>query len=169
MPLTESRLKKILIFGNSGSGKTTLAKQMADEHQLAHLDLDTIAWQATTPPQRESLAKSKALIDSYCDIHKAWVIEGCYADLLNLACHRANQLIFMDVSIAQCVKNAKNRPWEAHKYASKEAQDKNLDMLIAWIEGYETRDDGFSRRAHQSLYDHFGGTKTLISTQRELS
>jgi adenylate kinase family enzyme len=33
---------KLLIFGNSGSGKSTLAQRMSRDHDLAHLDLDSI-------------------------------------------------------------------------------------------------------------------------------
>jgi len=66
-------LKRILIFGNSGSAKTTLAQRLCKQYQLAHLDLDTIAWQAAVsankPPQRNALSKSKILIDSFCDTH----------------------------------------------------------------------------------------------------
>jgi adenylate kinase family enzyme len=34
---------KFAILGNSGSGKSTLAARLAQEHGLAHLDLDTVA------------------------------------------------------------------------------------------------------------------------------
>ncbi len=162
-------MKKVLIFGNSGSGKTTFAKHMASEYRLAHLDLDTIAWQPTSPPLRQPISKSHGRINSFCGDHHAWVIEGCYADLLELASRHANELIFMDISIEQCIDDARSRPWEAHKYSSKEVQDQNLDMLITWIENYETRDDEFSRQAHQSLYRRFDGEKRKISNNLELS
>jgi len=164
-------LKRILIFGNSGSGKTTLAQRLCKEYQLAHLDLDTIAWQAAVsenkPPQRNALSKSKILIDSFCDTHSSWVIEGCYADLLNLVCDSANELIYMNLPIQLCVENAKNRKWEPHKYESKKAQDQNLEMLIEWIEHYDTREDTFSKVAHQSIYDGFDGEKRRIVSNRE--
>lgn len=164
-------MKKILIFGNSGSGKSTLAQKLVDEYKLAHLDLDTIAWQAaasaaTSPPQRQLLSKSKASIDSFCNTHNEWVIEGCYSDLLELISDRANEAIFMDLSVDQCVENAKSRAWEPHKYSSKEAQGQNLKMLIDWIKDYEKRDDTFSKLAHQTFYEQFDGAKTLISTNQ---
>ncbi len=37
---------KVLVFGNSGSGKSTYAKALSKRHGLAHLDLDTIVWEA---------------------------------------------------------------------------------------------------------------------------
>ena len=45
-------MKKIMSFGNSGSGKSTLAKEYADKFGLAHLDLDSLAWKNTSPPEK---------------------------------------------------------------------------------------------------------------------
>ena len=59
-------MAKILIFGNSGSGKSTLARHLCKTQGLAHLDLDTLAWKPTSPPERkpidESLEEIKAFI-----------------------------------------------------------------------------------------------------------
>jgi adenylate kinase family enzyme len=157
-------LKKILIFGNSGSGKTTLAKKLAERQGLSHFDLDSIAWLATKSPQRRPLDESLASINSFCNINQSWVIEGCYADLIEPLCDQATQIIFMDLSTEECVSNAKNRPWEPHKYASKQQQDENIAMLIDWIHGYETRQDTFSKQAHRALYDQFYGLKKIIKS-----
>lgn len=154
-------LQKILIFGNSGSGKTTLAKRLAEQHGLAHFDLDTIAWLATQPAQRRPFKESIKAINSFCDRNHCWVIEGCYADLIEPVCARSNQMVLMNLSIEQCISNAKNRPWEPHKYSSKQQQDQNLPMLIDWIAGYETRQDTFSKQAHMDLYQKFKGLKSI--------
>ena len=88
------------------------------------------------------------------------VIEGCYSDLLELLLTEASEVVFMNLPIEQCVENAKNRPWEPHKYTTKAAQDENLGMLIDWIKAYHNRDDVFSLAAHQSVYSAFTGKKT---------
>lgn len=155
--------QKIIIFGNSGSGKSTLAKKLSIEHQLAHLDLDTLAWLPTKPPQRQSIEASVAAINAFINAHKAWVIEGCYADLLQHAAAFANQAIFMNLSVESCQNNAQNRPWEPHKYASKADQDANLPMLIDWIAAYETRQDEFSYQAHEALYNAFSKNKKEVT------
>ena len=152
-------MTKILIFGNSSSGKSTLAKKMSAEQGLSHLDLDEIAWNEETPPCRKPLSESKTFIDGFIMRHPSWVIEGCYSDLLKLVLEHADQVIFMDLPISSCIDNARRRPWEPHKYASKQEQDENLDMLIEWIRNYETRDDVFSRGAHEYLFDQFSGDK----------
>ena len=156
-------MSKILIFGNSGSGKSTLAKKISAESNAAHLDLDTIAWQATSPPMRSSIVESKEKIDRFCTMNKNWVVEGCYADLLEVVIARADKIIFLNLSVNECISNAKNRPWEPHKYESAEAQNANLAMLIDWISQYPEREDTFSQKAHVSLYNAFLGEKELRS------
>ncbi len=51
-------LNNILIFGNSASGKSSLAKNLCETYALAHLDLDTLAWESTLPPERKPLEVS---------------------------------------------------------------------------------------------------------------
>ena len=151
----------MLIFGNSGSGKSTLAKKLATQYQLAHLDLDTVAWQETSPIARMPIEESRRLLDCFTKENDEWVIEGCYADLLALLTPQANEMVYLNLPVEACVSNAKTRPWEPHKYNSKEAQDTNLPMLLDWIAQYPLRDDTFSQRAHQQLFDGFTGNKTM--------
>ncbi len=154
-------LSKIVIFGNSSSGKSTLAKQFSHAKGLAHLDLDTLAWQPTSPPKRLPVEESYARMNSFVKANSAWVIEGCYSDLLAWAMPEATEIIFTNLPIELCITNAKNRPWEPHKYPSKDAQDANLAMLIEWITQYSERDDTFSLASHQALYDDYTGKKTM--------
>ena len=77
-------MRKILIFGNSGSGKSTLATALAEAEQLAHLDLDTLAWLPGWPPERAPLEVSERKIQDFTKAYNGWVVEGCYTDLLEL-------------------------------------------------------------------------------------
>ena len=158
-------MQRIVIFGNSGAGKSTLAQQLAQSAELAHLDLDTLAWLPTTPPavpQRRPLADSARDIAHFTSHHPAWVIEGCYADLLELVLPECSELIFLNPGVEVCVANCRARPWEPHKYASKAEQDANLEMLIQWVRAYDTREDEFSLRAHRRLYKTFNGPKREV-------
>jgi adenylate kinase family enzyme len=157
-------LRKLLIFGNSASGKSTLAKQLAKSENLAHLDLDLLAWQPTNPPTRTALSESTLAIEYFMQQHNSWVIEGCYSDLLAIAEVQSSEIIFMNLPIDDCIINAKNRPWEPHKYDSKSAQDANLTMLIAWISQYELRDDTFSKSAHLEFYQHYTAAKKMLTS-----
>ncbi|MCP4325043.1 MAG: shikimate kinase [Alteromonadales bacterium] len=156
-------MRKVLIFGNSASGKSTLAKQLAQSENLAHLDLDLLAWQPTNPPTRTSLDDSRKAIEQFIQQHTSWVIEGCYTDLLTMVEAVSSEVIFMNLPVTQCIANAKNRPWEPHKYDSKEAQDANLAMLIEWISQYESREDTFSKNAHTEFYQNYSASKKMIT------
>ena len=157
-------MTRIVIFGNSGSGKSTLAKQLCEEKGLTHLDLDLIAWLPQIPAKRKPIQESAVEIEHFTLKNDKWVIEGCYSDLLQLVMSQASEIMFLNLSVDACIANARNRPWEPHKYQTKEAQDNNLEMLIDWIGEYEKRQDTFSLSAHQLLFTEFNGKKTMISS-----
>ncbi len=58
----------------------------------------------------------------------AFVIEGCYSDLLELVLPECSELLFLNPGAEQSVRNCRARPWEPHEYASKAAQDANLEL-----------------------------------------
>ncbi|MDH5219565.1 MAG: shikimate kinase, partial [Gammaproteobacteria bacterium] len=71
---------------------------------------------------------------------------------------------FLNPGVDQCIANAKNRPWEPHKYPSKAAQDENLNMLLNWIVQYTERDDVFSYQSHMRFYQDFNGKKHIYTS-----
>jgi len=152
-------MKKVLIFGNSGSGKSTLAKQLSAKVNLAHLDLDTLAWSKQKPTTRKPIIESKRDIDKFLAKNDSWIIEGCYADLLGIIINAAEKVVFLNPGENTCIDNCKKRPFEPHKYKTLEEQNKNLEMLINWIKQYSIRTDEFSLKAHRSLFDNFEGNK----------
>lgn len=134
---------------------------------LAHLDLDVLAWLPSIPPERRSMEQAYEEIQSFTECNDEWVVEGCYADLLEQLKPFATEAIFMNLPVYLCQENARNRSWEPHKYESKKAQDSNLAMLLEWIAGYVDRDDSLSYSAHRALYDSFQGKKTEIIRNEE--
>lgn len=160
-------MKKILIFGNSGSGKSTLANKLQLNYGLQHLDLDILAWEETQPPTRKVLSESISILDTFMSKYNSWVIEGCYADLLTHVSQQANEVIFLNPGNEICIERCKSREWEPHKYESKDAQDKNLDMLINWVKEYDEREDEFSLKSHNSIFSSFVGEKTEVKNNDE--
>jgi adenylate kinase family enzyme len=152
-----SDVHRIVIFGNSGSGKSTMARAVAAREGVPHLDLDQLAWDA--PGVRKPLAGSAAEIERFLAVHEAWVIEGCYGDLLELVTPAATELRFLNPGVEACVANCRARPWEPDKYPSKEAQDAMLDFLLGWVREYDTRDDEYSLARHRAVFDGFTGSK----------
>lgn len=154
--------RRVLIVGNSGSGKSTLAHALAAEHGIAHVDLDTLAWQPTQPPVRVPLEEAEVRLRAQLEDARGWVAEGCYADLLELLAGEASELVFLDLPVEVCQARARARPWEPHKYPSREAQDANLSMLLEWIAAYPGREGALGRASHLALYQAFEGDKRRV-------
>lgn len=160
-------MERTLIFGNSGSGKSTLAKALAALRQVSHLDLDTIAWRADQPGVRTAFEESLHALERFIKGSESWVIEGCYADLLREVAKHCTELIFMNPGVEVCAGNCRQRPWEPHKYESRETQDANLEMLVKWVREYERREDEFSLREHRKLFDEHEGRKVEYRSMEE--
>ena len=145
---------KVLVFGYSGSGKSTYARALAAREGLVHLDLDSrkIAVQRST----ESVI---ADLQSFMDSHPAWVIEGCYGDLVQAASAHCTLMVFLNPGVEACLANNAARPWEPHKYASLELQNTMLSQLQEWVAGYYQRKDAWSYRVHREIFDAFAGPK----------
>lgn len=158
---------RIIVFGNSGSGKSTLAKALAGDPS-AHLDLDMIAWKADQPGVRAAHEESVRELMRFIKGSDDWVIEGCYSGLLRAAAAYCTEMIFLNPGIEACVENCMARPWEPHKYSSREAQDANLEMLVGWVRAYESREDEFSLQEHRKLFDAHEGSKVEYKSKEEV-
>lgn len=160
-------MERIVIFGNSGSGKSSLAKALAARHGVEHLDLDVIAWEPERPGVRADAVESERALLRFVEASDGWVIEGCYSGLLGVAAAHCTEMIFLNPGVEACVENCGVRPWEPHKYETREAQGANLRMLIEWVREYETREDEFSLREHRRLFDAHRGPKVEYRSNAE--
>lgn len=147
------------IIGNSGSGKSTLATRLAQETGAALLDLDTVAWVPGEIAVAEDPEVARREVDAFCRAHERWVIEGCYASLVQVAERHGALLLFLDPGAAQCVANCRARPWEPHKYATQAEQDARLPFLLEWVEDYYRREGEMSHAAHRALFEAWTGPK----------
>lgn len=157
---------RIVLFGNSGSGKSTLARQLAHKHGLAHLDLDTIVWEPGQIALQRAPAAVMAALQDFIAAHPAWVIEGCYGELVQAAAVHCSELVFLNPGLDACLAHNRQRPWEPHKYASPEAQDAMLADLQAWVAGYYARDDAWSYLTHRRVLDTFTGPKRELDAHQ---
>jgi adenylate kinase family enzyme len=154
--------RRILIYGNAGSGKTTMARAMATALGVPHLDLDGITWASQEPPVRRELAATVALLEAYVAATPpapGWVIEGCYGDVIAAATKHCTELRFLNPGVEACVAHCLQRPWEPHKFPTREAQDAMLAALVPWVREYETRTDEYGLARHREVFDAFQGTK----------
>ncbi len=158
---------KVAIIGNSGSGKTTLANHLAESGSIPVLDLDLVFWQPGVAIERPP-AERIADVQRFCREHDAWIIEGCYADLIEASFASSPELIFLDPGLEVCIANCQRRPLEPHKFQSKHDQDAKLAFLLKWVEDYYERDGPMSFAAHEALFDRYPGPKRRIREQQVL-
>ena len=153
---------RIAIVGNSGSGKSTLASQLAREHGLGLLDLDTVAWEPGKIAVARDPQVALAQVRDYCSTGPRWVVEGCYAGLIRATLDEADLLLFLEPGVLACRANCHSRPWEPHKFRSPQEQDRHFDHLLDWVDGYYTRAGDASLREHQAVFDAFEGRKQKL-------
>jgi adenylate kinase family enzyme len=159
---------RVAIVGNSGSGKTTLARSLVGDEEASVLDLDTVAWEPDQIAVARPIEAARADVREFCTSHESWIIEGCYGGLIEAGLEFNPRLLVLDPGLEQCVSNCLARPWEPHKYSSKEEQDEKLSFLLSWIEEYYSRDGDMSLTAHETLFEHYAGPKQWLSKMPQM-
>lgn len=148
---------KIILLGNAGAGKSTLAKKFIGREAAARLLLDEVAFEGGI--ERRPLQASIAEAERFIAGRTSWIIEGCYADIIEPLLGHCEELIFLNPGVQACIAHCRARPWEPEKYGSREEQDKNLENLIEWVRSYETRMDEYGLPRHRALFAAFQGKK----------
>lgn len=153
---------RIAIIGNSGSGKSTLARMFASGGNTPMLDLDTIVWE----PNQVAVSRDPKIViadlERFCCGHADWVVEGCYANCIQVTLQYEPELVFLEPGRDTCISNCRNRPWEPHKYTSKAEQDSRLEFLLRWVTDYYEREGDMSLKAHKALFERYAGPKRLV-------
>jgi adenylate kinase family enzyme len=159
---------RVAILGNSGSGKSTLAKKLSGDSSLPSLlDLDTIYWEPCQVAIERKTSDREADLRRFCSDHDNWVIEGCYADLIETSFPWRPELVLLHPGCEVCVQNCRERPHEAHKYPTKEEQDRRLSFLLQWVSDYYERDGPMSLRGHLDLFERYDGAKRIVTDLNE--
>lgn len=150
---------RIAILGNSGSGKSSLARTLAALGRARTLDLDTVAWEPDRPTTARAESEARRHVHDFCSSNRSWVVEGCYANLIEPALAFEPKLILLNPGQGACLANCRARPWEPHKYASKQEQDANLEYLLSWVAEYYSRSGPMSLAGHRECFAAYEGPK----------
>ncbi|MCC5867857.1 MAG: shikimate kinase [Gammaproteobacteria bacterium] len=152
---------RVILLGNAGAGKSTLARALIARQPAGRLSLDEVAFWGGT--ERRPLADSIADVKRFIADNEHWIIEGCYADIIEAVLEECDELVFLNPGVETCVAHCRARPWEPEKFSTKQAQAAHLDHLIAWVRSYETRQDEYGLPRHRALYESFSGTKRELN------
>ena len=154
---------RVAILGNSGSGKSTLARWLAERGNAALLDLDSVAWVPGEDAIERPVDDAQADVRSFCRDHPRWVVEGCYASLVSVALTFSPRLVFLNPGEETCLENCRGRPWEPHKFASRQEQDARLEFLLSWVRGYYSRSGDMSLAEHARCFASYVGPKVELT------
>lgn len=152
---------RIILLGNAGAGKSTLARRLLTQQDAARLSLDEVAFQGGV--ERRPIEDSVADVMRFVADNEHWIIEGCYADIIEPIMDQCEELIFLNPGVETCIAHCRARPWEPEKFSSAKEQDENLKNLIEWVRSYETRSDEYGLRRHRALYESFRGAKRELT------
>ncbi len=155
---------RVVILGNSGSGKSTLARSLA-RGDVPVLNLDIIYWEPGQIAVKRADGAAARDLEEFCSRNEQWIVEGCYGDLVQHALKWRPEFVFVNPGEATCLSNCRSRPWEPHKYTSKQEQDSKLDFLLRWVSDYYTRDGDMSLLSHRAIFESYDGPKREITTQ----
>lgn len=162
-------MMRIAIVGNSGSGKSTLAGRLGGVWEAPVLDLDTVAWEPGKIAQPRDPEAAAVDVRGFCAARERWIVEGCYASLIEVALDYGPVLIFLDPGVERCLENCRARPWEPQKYRSRAEQDERLEFLLAWVADYPERDGEMSLVGHEALFHAYEGARQRIRDFGELT
>ncbi len=85
-----------VVIGNSGSGKSTLAECLGTALSVPVHDLDLVHWHPDGVKRDEDEARERVAGIAASD---AWIIEGVYGWLSQVALARATLLIWLDLPV----------------------------------------------------------------------
>ena len=87
---------KIAVVGCSGSGKTHLAEQLAQKHDLDHIEMDSMAFYGdwTLRPVEEFKSDIQTRLD---EATTGWVTDGNWSSLDGIHTRLADQIIWIDL------------------------------------------------------------------------
>lgn len=156
---------KVILLGNAGAGKSTFSKKLIAKHPAARLSLDEVAFDGGT--ERRPLQDSIEYVKRWIAVHESWIIEGCYADIIEPVLDLCDELIFLNPGVDACIAHCLSRPWEPEKFGSSQEQNKNLENLLEWVRSYESRTDEYGLSRHRELYESFRGKKREFNDPSE--
>ena len=89
---------RIIVVGTSGAGKTTMAKRIASKLGLAHIELDSLHWEAGWQALTQTNPGEFIRLVSVAVSAENWVLDGNYGVVRKLVWSRGTHLIWLDYS-----------------------------------------------------------------------
>ncbi len=103
---------RISIIGHAGIGKSTLANQISEKLHIPYLQLDRLWFEAGGHKLHSGESAEREQVREYIRqkvrdfiLQDAWVSDGWYRRSQSLIAERADQIVFLDISLARRLMN----------------------------------------------------------------
>jgi adenylate kinase family enzyme len=150
---------RVVIIGNSGSGKSTLARSIGRRTGAPDFDLDDFHWRDSYGLKQDEAVARKLVTDAAAA--PAWIIEGVFGWLAEMALPRASALIWLDVPWSVCRDGLSAR-------GSRGATAADHAALLEWAEAYWDRKTSSSRAGHLALFENFRAARLRLRSRSEI-
>jgi adenylate kinase family enzyme len=153
--------QRTVVIGNSGSGKSTLAGKLAALADVPAIDLDLLRWVGDGYGVRRDRTVAQQMA---CEAaaRPAWVIEGVYGWLAEVAMPRATALIWLDMPWSLCREALLGRGMRGG------GTEVEFAKLVVWAEAYWERQTPSSFAGHLRLFETFHGAKLRFRERQEV-
>jgi adenylate kinase family enzyme len=149
--------RRILIAGNCGAGKSWLREHLARIVRSPGIELDSLHWEK--PGCKRDETEARRLV-SEAARGGAWVMEGVYGWLAEVAAPSADLLIWLDL------------PWDACRAGLRERgiePDGDDADLWRWAQAYWSRTTSSSFSGHERIFDDFAREKRRLGSRPEIA
>jgi adenylate kinase family enzyme len=90
---TVRQSQRIAIVGTSGSGKTTLARQISQQLEIPHIELDALHWEPNWLEAPIDIFQARVTEALRGD---RWVVDGNYSKVRDIIWRRADTIVWLD-------------------------------------------------------------------------
>jgi adenylate kinase family enzyme len=160
MTLSSSELR-ISVVGTSGSGKTTLARQIVQQFQIPHVELDALHWEPHWTMAEPAVFQARVEQALRGD---RWVVDGNYSVVRPIVWSRANLVVWLDyefpVVMRQVIWRTLKRVfrqeelWSSNRETFKQSFC-SRDSIILWsLQTYRDRRKKYPVLFQQAEYQH---------------
>lgn len=160
---------RIVVVGTSGSGKTTLAKQIAQQLQIPHVELDALNWEPNWIEAPIDIFRSRVAEATSGD---RWVVDGNYSRIRDLVWSRADTVVWLDYPLPLVLRRIIGRTvwrgvsqvelWNGNRETLQKAFSK--DSMILWVlKTYHRKRRDYPLLFQRSDYQHL----TIVHLQSQ--
>jgi adenylate kinase family enzyme len=155
---------RISIIGHSGSGKTTLARKISEKFGIPHLHIDKLWFEVgghKTSTNSEERERVRAYVREKAEAfvkQDAWVSDGWYSHAQPIIAARADEIVFLDISLLRRLANHLWRTFfeERHTELTRWDDIKFLYQIVR-------RTFAHSPKMREFIRENAGKVKTLHS------